>query len=90
LRQLARLEPITAVTPVFHAGLPDARVGVPNDVARMVLLPAFDDSSYRTGAEFVGDGGLLVGRSAPAAAPVDQRGATQRPVPVWRSPSLSA
>jgi 3alpha(or 20beta)-hydroxysteroid dehydrogenase len=40
------------------APLPMARIGKPEEVARMILFLASDASSYSTGAEFICDGGL--------------------------------
>jgi 3alpha(or 20beta)-hydroxysteroid dehydrogenase len=42
-------------------GLPISRIGAPIEVARMVAFLASDASSYSTGAEFIVDGGSLVG-----------------------------
>lgn len=42
---------------------PMGRVGTVDDVARLVLFLASDDSSYCTGSEFVVDGGMLCGGS---------------------------
>jgi 3alpha(or 20beta)-hydroxysteroid dehydrogenase len=49
----------------FSAALPVPRRGVPEDVARMVLFLASDDSAYCTGAEFVVDGGQTAGMVPP-------------------------
>jgi 3alpha(or 20beta)-hydroxysteroid dehydrogenase len=49
----------------FTASLPVPRHGVPDDIARMVLFLASDDSAYCTGAEFVVDGGQTCGTSPP-------------------------
>jgi 3alpha(or 20beta)-hydroxysteroid dehydrogenase len=46
------------VDPVGH--LPIARMGTPDEVARMAVFLGSDDSSYSTGSEFVIDGGWLV------------------------------
>jgi 3alpha(or 20beta)-hydroxysteroid dehydrogenase len=45
----------------YHAALPIPRVGTPDDIARMVLFLASDESAYCTGAEFVVDGGQIAG-----------------------------
>jgi 3alpha(or 20beta)-hydroxysteroid dehydrogenase len=46
----------------FRAGITSAvplrREGTVEDVAKLVLFLASDDSSYCTGAEFIVDGGL--------------------------------
>jgi 3alpha(or 20beta)-hydroxysteroid dehydrogenase len=53
---------IDIVPAKIRAGLstivPLRREGTAEDVARMVLFLASDDSSFCTGAEFVVDGGL--------------------------------
>jgi 3alpha(or 20beta)-hydroxysteroid dehydrogenase len=43
-----------------HLALP--RVAVPEEIAKMILFVASDDSSFSTGAEFVSDGGAGAGR----------------------------
>jgi 3alpha(or 20beta)-hydroxysteroid dehydrogenase len=40
--------------------LPIPRMGRPDEVAKMALFLATDDSSYSTGSEFIIDGGWLV------------------------------
>ncbi len=45
----------------FVSRLPVSRLGTPEDVAKLVLFLASDESSYCTGAEFVVDGGQTVG-----------------------------
>ncbi len=45
----------------FAATLPARRIGVPQDVARLALFLASDESAYCTGAEFVVDGGSSCG-----------------------------
>jgi len=45
----------------WYAALPLGRIGTPDEVARLALFLASDDSSYCTGAEFVCDGGQLAG-----------------------------
>ena len=45
----------------IYAGLPIPRIGRPDEVARMALFLASDESSYCTGAEFIVDGGMLAG-----------------------------
>ena len=41
-------------------GLPIKRAGRPEEVAKMALFLASDDSSYSTGSEFIIDGGWLI------------------------------
>jgi 3alpha(or 20beta)-hydroxysteroid dehydrogenase len=41
--------------------IPLGRIGAPNDVARLIVFLASDDSEYCTGAEFVIDGGMMAG-----------------------------
>ena len=43
------------------SNVPLGRIGTPEDVARMALFLASDDSAYCTGCEFVVDGGLTAG-----------------------------
>ncbi len=44
-----------------YAKMPIPRIGQPEEVARLVLFLASDESSFSTGAEFVVDGGYLSG-----------------------------
>ncbi|MCE2392763.1 MAG: glucose 1-dehydrogenase [Proteobacteria bacterium] len=45
----------------FLASIPMARIADPEEVARVALFLASDDSSYVTGADLVVDGGMLAG-----------------------------
>ena len=47
-----------AAVDAFAKSIPMKRVAEPEEVSRMVLFLASDDSSYSTGSEFIIDGGL--------------------------------
>jgi 3alpha(or 20beta)-hydroxysteroid dehydrogenase len=53
--------PDDAVVTAYVAHQPLARLGQPDEVARLALFLASDESSYCTGAEFVADGGQTAG-----------------------------
>jgi 3alpha(or 20beta)-hydroxysteroid dehydrogenase len=48
--------------PGTYADIPIPRMGQPEEIARLVLFLASDESSYSTGAEFIADGGMTAGR----------------------------
>ncbi len=46
---------------------PMGRSGTPDDIAKLALFLASDDSAYSTGSEFVADGGLTAGYPPPGS-----------------------
>ena len=47
---------------------PIARIGRPEEIARLVLFLASEESSYCTGSEFAADGGRMAGHRDPGIA----------------------
>jgi 3alpha(or 20beta)-hydroxysteroid dehydrogenase len=53
----------------MYGGFSLGRAGQPEEVARLALFLASDESSYCTGSEFLIDGGMLAGIVNPYARP---------------------
>ncbi len=49
----------------IYASFPIPRVGQPEEIAKLMVFLASDDSSFSTGAEFIADGGMLAGPPIP-------------------------
>jgi 3alpha(or 20beta)-hydroxysteroid dehydrogenase len=56
--------PMTEGLGMESPGIPINRMGRPEEVTKMVLFLASDDSSFSTGSEFIIDGGTLAGEGA--------------------------
>jgi 3alpha(or 20beta)-hydroxysteroid dehydrogenase len=56
------LTPMTAGAPMDTTQFSLGRAGDPNEIARLIVFLASDESSFSTGAEFVADGGESAGR----------------------------
>jgi 3alpha(or 20beta)-hydroxysteroid dehydrogenase len=54
------------VAAAVAAAVPMARIGEPEEVARLALFLASDESSFCTGSSFVADGGQTAGTGAEA------------------------
>jgi 3alpha(or 20beta)-hydroxysteroid dehydrogenase len=62
------LEPIQGLIRAHAERLaPMGRAGKPEEIARLALFLASDESSYSTGSEFVADGGLVTGYPPPGS-----------------------
>jgi 3alpha(or 20beta)-hydroxysteroid dehydrogenase len=48
-----------------YNGQPIPRIGRPDEVAKMMVFLASDDSSFSTGSEFIIDGGYMTGPTIP-------------------------
>ena len=48
----------------WYGTMPIPRIGQPEDIARLLLYLASDESAFSTGSEFVADGGMLAGPKA--------------------------
>jgi 3alpha(or 20beta)-hydroxysteroid dehydrogenase len=46
-----------------YAGFAIPRIGTPDEIAKLMVFLASDDSSYSTGSDFVSDGGQLAGQA---------------------------
>lgn len=62
---LPRPEGDTLLDDFTRKWTPMRRTGEPEDIAKLVLFLASDDSAYSTGSEFTADGGMIAGYPSP-------------------------
>jgi 3alpha(or 20beta)-hydroxysteroid dehydrogenase len=48
----------------WYSTMPIQRIGQPEEIARLLLFLASDETSFSTGSEFIADGGMLAGPKA--------------------------
>jgi NAD(P)-dependent dehydrogenase (short-subunit alcohol dehydrogenase family) len=79
-RQLLVGPDAAAVVSAMVKDLVISRIGEPEEITRLVLFVASDEASFSTGAEFIADGGQLLGPVPDSArAAISNRGTVVQP-----------